>query len=755
MDSPLPTTAPTVNPHELMRLLTDLQVGIRKYSMYSGAHAIIPQVVASLTAQYHAVLGSHDALQIGVTKDEILYQGAPIATGNPVVRELARLLNQINVAGVTFRREATEADIHGFLQVLAECRGLASPEERDQSIERFCREVPSIAFQFISFQGAVKDRDAATDADSAGADQTEAPHLWRGLVNRLMTGELSDESRATLSSNDAEAVDAEQLAAAINLMGLQRKTGEQSYERTIVSYLHEKATSTASREQRAQMNQQLHRLFANLSPEVRQRLFRAALDPAGQESTAAEALADALPAPMLVEILEQLQVSNRNVSLPTLSLLKKFVTLAESDQTLAASLETKLGDQKDLLQELLTKRADRTFYPAQYRALLDEEFSEHALSPTAGSPAGAAEFDDGAVDHHLALIMLEMLEAPIRSTEQYSRTVASLRELIARGTGDHASSVFNEAITILGKRYASAADDQREFFRECVVTLFQADFAHHLLGPLEGGADHRQQRDVLAQLLEIVGPSIIPLLLDKLESEQNLKARKRLLALLRDCGDAVVPLATERLRHAQWYVVRNMLLLLRDLVAVQAVPEVTRCLQHQSAQVRLAAFQTLGTLAPRGHAFLQALRGALDDDDPKVFRAAVTHLVSSPDEASLQLASDRLLQDSSGRQRERQIALLRVIEQTGTSVMVPLLNAVTRHHLFRFWSWRKTRALRSAATRALAAIRGREETRTTLVPGPIQEQPRSVPAETDTETAPEVPQDAPAETAHVSPQDPV
>jgi HEAT repeat protein len=288
--------------------------------------------------------------------------------------------------------------------------------------------------------------------------------------------------------------------------------------------------------------------------------------------------------------------------------------------------------------------------------------------------------------------------------------------LIARGTGDYTSSVFNEAITILGKQYASAADDHREFFRECLANLFQADFAHHLLGPLEGDHDHRQQRDTLAQLLEIIGPSIIPLLLDKLENEQNLKGRKRLLALLRDCGNAVVPLAIQRLRHAQWYVVRNMLLLLRDLVAVEAVPEIVRCLQHPSAQVRLAAFQTLGTLAPSSDAFLQALKRGLDDDDPKVFRATITQLVSSPNQASLQLAGKLLSGDPTGKHRERQVALLRVIEQTGTSALLPLVNAVRRHHLLRFWSWRKTRVVRSAAARALEAIRTREGSPTPSAP---------------------------------------
>jgi hypothetical protein len=742
-----------------MRLLTDLQVGIRKYAMYSGKHAIIPRVVASLTTQFHAVLGSQETLQVGVTKDEVLYQGAPIAAGNPVIRELARMLNQLNVAGVTFRATITEADVLGFLRVLAECRGLASLEEQDQAIERFGREVPSIALQFITFRGAVKSREAAAETDAEPLDDTDggqSHQLWRGLVNRLMAGEATDELRAILPSDDAGGIDAERLAAAINQLGLQQHAGERSYERTIVNYLHEKATApTASSEQRTNLNQQLHRLFANLTPEVRRQIFSASLAPSpGQETTPAEAFADALSTPMLVEVLEQLQLANRNVSLPTVSLLKKFVTLAESNSSLSETLQSKLGDQKDLLRELLTKRADRTFYPAQYRALLDEEFAEHRLSPTTKAPSAAAEFEDGAVDHHLALILLETLEAPIRSTKQYSQTVASLQELIGRGIGDTTSSVFNEAIAILGHRYASAPEDQREYYRECVGTLFRPELVHHLVGPSDAGHD-RRQREALAQLLDIIGPSIIPLLLDKLESEQNLKARKRLLSLLRDCGDAVIPLATQRLRHAQWYVVRNMVLLLRDLVAVQAVPEIVRCLQHASAQVRLAAFQTLGVLAPNGDTFLKALKQALDDTDSKVFRAAVTQIASTPTPASMELAGRLLLDHSGGKRGAQQIALLRVIEQVGTSAMAPLLTSVARHHLLRFWSWRKTRSVRSAAARALTAIRRREETRTDSVRDVSQERIPDLPPETTTETPPEAAQEPDQEIAHVSPQDPV
>jgi hypothetical protein len=100
-----------------------------------------------------------------------------------------------------------------------------------------------------------------------------------------MAEEVNDEVQAVLEADDAQPVDSKLMAAAINALGLQRKADKRSYERTIVSYLHEQATAPhATSEQRTQIQQQIRRLFANLSPEVRQQLFRASLDPSGQET---------------------------------------------------------------------------------------------------------------------------------------------------------------------------------------------------------------------------------------------------------------------------------------------------------------------------------------------------------------------------------------------------------------------------------------------------------------------------------------
>jgi HEAT repeat protein len=123
--------------------------------------------------------------------------------------------------------------------------------------------------------------------------------------------------------------------------------------------------------------------------------------------------------------------------------------------------------------------------------------------------------------------------------------------------------------------------------------------------------------------------------------------------------------------------------------------------------VRLAAFQTLGALAPQAAEFIGALKRALEDDDPKVFRAAVTHLVSTRDAGSLQLAAKLLLEDARGARRDRQVAVLNAIGQAGNTALVPLLLTIQRRHLLRFWTWRTTRVVRMAVNRALVTIRSR------------------------------------------------
>ena len=698
----------TINPQRLVRFLTDLQVGIRKFSMYSGSHASIPEVVNGLATRFHDLVGTNDALLVGITKEEILYQGTTIAKNNPVIRELARLLNQINVAGLLFRRELSPADVRQFLKALADCRGAATIVERERVLDRFRRDVGTIELQFISFREAVKPHDEGTTDQTAATLETQ--QVWRGLVNRLMTDDVPEESRAVLELEGEGPIDPERLATIINLMSLNRKPGSQSYERTIVGYLHEQARQSSrigDQRQHEDQRERIGQFLSHLTPEVRQRILRVALEPGGGDQTPAETLLDAMSKPVLLDVLNQLQVSKQDVSLPIVSLLQKFVTLAGSDQAMLGAVKDKLSDHSQLFEELLVKRAERVFYPTRYRALLDEEFAERAQTSAVPLSPEYTTFDEADVDHHLALILIEMLEAPLVSEEQFAGVAASLRALLVGPAGERTPALFTHALSALSAQCASASEERRAFFRERIQEFFQPEMVGHLLAALD---PMKQDYDpeVLNQVVRAAGSGIVSVLLDRLEAEENLTARRRLLGLLQKCGSVVAPLALQRLAHPQWYVVRNMLLLLRELQTEEAVSQVASCVAHTSPQVRLAAFQALGVLAPRTDVFSHALEQALNDDDPKVFRAAISHLATTSDPHAVDLAGRLLAKDASGKHQERQVAVLAAIGQIGTAPLVPLLIAVQRRCLWRFWAWRKTRVVRTAAREALAKVRSRE-----------------------------------------------
>ncbi|MFQ5779311.1 MAG: hypothetical protein ACE5HN_00830, partial [Nitrospiria bacterium] len=233
-----------VDPDSLMDLLIDLQIGIRKLSIYPLSHPIIPNIVSGLAIQFNTIFEFMDTVPLGITRDEILYQGAPIAKDNPVIHELANLLHQLNLIGVTFCKGLTEDEILRFIKMIAEDR---SPllSEREQVISRFQEEVRSILLQFINFEGAVQGQeDGLFSAQGEGSRSENARRdIWRDLVDQLTGDGLRGEVGGTGDPESDAAFDPVQAAHVINHLYKEKKGGDvkKEYEGVIVDYLHQHA----------------------------------------------------------------------------------------------------------------------------------------------------------------------------------------------------------------------------------------------------------------------------------------------------------------------------------------------------------------------------------------------------------------------------------------------------------------------------------------------------------------------------------
>ena len=704
MDSPAQTTA-LINPSHLINALIDLQVGIRKVSFYSSSHPIIPNLVKNLDRQFKNILGEADSIALGIAKDELLHQGNPIAKNNPVIRELARMLNQLNLISVTFHKGVTEDGIFRFLRLVAECRAKTLPE-KEEALNAFQEDSNLISLQHISFGQAVKKTRDENPSNRNSAGERES--LWKGLIKSLSeTGTLSTEGAPHLDE-EGVASDSAKMANLIKVLCKKNKNKSQTYERVIAKYIQEQGKrQDLDKKNGADVKKDIRSLLTNLPADVRENIFRFCIENINNNDTGLENLMDDMRPAQLGEVLSQIHLSNQTVSSPILGLLKKLTTLSESNVQLRDQLTSKLEDHQDLMEELFTSRADREFYPETYRALLDEELALGSIEEKGGQLSDADILDESNTNTHLALILLEMVEGPIRTEKDYEGCVDYLNGLLKEGLGPSTQKTLFETLQILLDQHRNCSEAHRDFMQRQIKKFIKPELIGQILQSNTGTEDNKDD-NLLSGILAVAGDEIIPTLLDLLEVEEQLTVRKRLLQIITRCGKKVIPIVVKRLENEKWYVVRNMLVLLRDLNAKEALPQMVGCMKNPSSKVKVAALQALGDVGRDTEYFFQGLTPSLIDEDFKVFMTGASFLLVSRHPRSIDMVRNYLRaknwgSDSTGRKQ----AILKTIGKNGGGEWIPILQTFKQRLALRFWNWRRQRSLRNAIANALSELNAR------------------------------------------------
>jgi HEAT repeat protein len=117
-------------------------------------------------------------------------------------------------------------------------------------------------------------------------------------------------------------------------------------------------------------------------------------------------------------------------------------------------------------------------------------------------------------------------------------------------------------------------------------------------------------RDV-AEIVARVGERMVPALLDRLQAEEALSRRKRLMEMIIAVGPRAAPAIAEVAQDPRWFVVRNAMLLLRRLNARDSVELVAAGAEHKDPRVVAEAVRTLAAFGdPRWLQGLARLLGA-------------------------------------------------------------------------------------------------------------------------------------------------
>ncbi|MCI0529894.1 MAG: hypothetical protein L0Y56_20820 [Nitrospira sp.] len=251
---------PVVDVRFLINILIELQVAIRKISLYSISHATVPDLLEGLEKQFGALFEFLDTVTFGITRQEILYKGGTISSNNPVIRELARGLNQLNLGSMTFQKGITQQEILKFLKFLVEGRGQSSGKV-EQRLSLLHQEVPSISLKLLSFGEAIKSHREDTNLEEEPNTEFEGKELWRGLVKKLVE-ENPGQEQTSLNVEPENLNDLASAADLINHLCRGGGTSSQSYERAIVRHLTEQAKrQTQTDERRLDFKQELNKLL--------------------------------------------------------------------------------------------------------------------------------------------------------------------------------------------------------------------------------------------------------------------------------------------------------------------------------------------------------------------------------------------------------------------------------------------------------------------------------------------------------------
>jgi len=698
--------SPVIDPRYFVHVLIELQVAIRKVGFYSLSHGSVVTVLDSLERQFNALFEFAGTVTFGITRHELLYQGNSLSGSNPVIRELAAGLNHLGLAWMTFSKGLTRAEILKFLRFLLEARG-QSPDQREQVLSRFHQEVPSVRLQFIRFGGALKEAEGIGEAEGRKKGQQEGRKFWRDLVRQLM--EETPEAKQVLPANSEEKTGPDQLAGLINHICQTGGKSSQSYERAIVKYLNNRAKNDAlTVDQRINLNRELSDVLSKLAPDVREQIFRISVEEAQEGDSAMEELIEFLPEPALLEILKHIQVSNQNISAPMLGLLNKFTDISGKNPNVWEALSSKLSNHRELFEELLTNRSNRPYYPEAYRSFLDQDLSHQQSTQGSARIPELSDIEPAAVNHHLALIILELLDGPIRSQSECRALTKHLSRLLADGLGERTDSILQDALVILFEKLRSADQENLSFIQKEIKEFINPEVLTRLIRA--PSADREQLvGDLFGQLRAVAGAEYVLMLLDLLETEEKLSVRKRLLGLLTQFGPSVIPLAVLRLKDSKWYVARNMVVLLKDLHAKEALPEIARCLERDSPKLRLAALQALETLGRGTESYYHGLSIALRDQDESVFRKAISMILADRDPRAAALIKMQIQSANRMRTDTQLIAVLEMIRKSGARELVPLLLNLRRRLRFRFWQWNRNRFVDKALKNTIRDLQRRGE----------------------------------------------
>ena len=164
--------------HELSEFLVQLSIAVRRYAIYPPDHPSLGPAVTNVMRCLGPLFQERSVLQIGVAGEQLVIEGFATDVKHPVLRELGRLLHDLQLGAITFTVGVASQEVEGLLQTLSREAegdepplGLLPPRQRP-TWDHIA--IYPVGYDQLHIQEGSADR---------------ATELWLGLAQAAMAGD--------------------------------------------------------------------------------------------------------------------------------------------------------------------------------------------------------------------------------------------------------------------------------------------------------------------------------------------------------------------------------------------------------------------------------------------------------------------------------------------------------------------------------------------------------------------------------------
>jgi hypothetical protein len=653
----LPSVGKHVDPRGIVAFLGEFAIFVKQCRTYPAEHPLVITATERTLGLLSHALAKQEDLAVGVTKNRLFAENNFVEPYNPRFQLLAKLLHDHGIAAVTFTRNTTVDDLVRLIRLLEiqppELWRMGGPSEFMVASGATGVKVQNVSSDFFLLR---------EESTLAGDNREEGENsLWETLIRSLgRKGLLPGAGGEILDAAGLARFISEAALSGVDVSGLLAAAQQEFLDRLPPGLVVYNSRSL----------EQILAFVRELSPRLRKLFLMNFFGAAPDRGEFVESLAAELPN---VAVMDALKAVSSESYVPPMAqrLLAKLA--AVSPVTDPAPM--RLNDETDEKMRLLLRKENVAMYvPERYRetlisilgndlgpALHEEELAE--LRQT---------FETEDLEGKTADVIFEIVSGTPEPGSMEG-LVSTLRKIVdnflEKGEYNSLDRVYEKIRCLSSHPYAAP------FVTSMREHLTSPAFTRVLLDSL--GIGSNEKRQAMTEFIVKIGPSIIPVLLDRLAEEENMSLRRYYMDRLIEFGSAARDAAIERLGDRRWFFVRNLVVLLRAMNDPVSLEQIRALSSHPHPRIRE---EVLNTFRNCGEAIgEEALLRELDSAEGKRVLMAVRMAETSRSEKVMAKLLEILTTARfSGSDYELKKAAVRALAEIGNPKALPCLTQLLR-----------------------------------------------------------------------------